>query len=104
MTGVYVITNEVPGYENTYYIGSSIDIPRRFKQHMRVPKKMNGTRKNWDNFRFSYGTDTLNVYVLHECDESELDALEITTTVWWRHYVGRTWNSPFSTRRPGRWW
>lgn len=64
--GIYSITNKETG---KMYIGQSIDIERRFKQHCIRTKKNNSYI---DNSIRKHGKNAFEFKILLECDESEL--------------------------------
>lgn len=66
-TGIYKITNTVNGKT---YIGSSIDIPRRWREHGKRYEKEQG---KWLYQAFSkYGLEMFEFEIIEECDEENL--------------------------------
>ena len=74
MTGVYKITNIVT---NDCYIGSSINITRRWKQHMNWFNKAgkNHEKPLYVDIR-KYGLENFKFEILELCDENELIHVE----------------------------
>lgn len=68
--GIYCITNKLNGKK---YIGQSVNIENRFKQHI----SGHDTNSHIDNSMRKHGLDNFNLEILLECDESQLDAEEI---------------------------
>jgi len=78
MTGIYKITNSV---NNKSYIGQSINIEFRWKEHQRIAKSPNNySRKNkyplYQAIR-KYGLENFTFEILEECQEEILDEREI---------------------------
>lgn len=71
MTGIYLIKNLVNGKK---YIGQSVDIQRRKKEHKYICSESNQSLKRAYN---KYGYDNFSFEVLEECDKSLLDEREI---------------------------
>lgn len=71
MIGIYKITNKLNG---KIYIGQSINIKRRWNEH----KAKKGEKANLLYFDFQkYGIENFDFSILQECEQSELDFLEI---------------------------
>lgn len=73
MTGIYKITCKV---NNKVYIGQSVAIKRRWKEHLRLLKK-----NCHHNFKLQsdyniYGQDNFNFQILELCQKKELDKKE----------------------------
>lgn len=76
MIGIYIITNKLNG---KIYIGQSINIEERWKQH--IYKAFNENEIGYNSaihqaFR-KYGVENFDFSVLEECDQEELDDKEI---------------------------
>ena len=69
MTGVYMIKNIV---NNKYYVGSSIDIEKRWKQHIAELDKKCHNNKHLQNSWNKYGKDNFEFLVLQETDTENL--------------------------------
>jgi group I intron endonuclease len=78
--GIYKITNKVNG---KVYIGQSVDIYRRWKQHKKIGQGLNETKyqrnKNDPLYRAinKYGVDNFNFEIIEECDKALLSEREI---------------------------
>jgi group I intron endonuclease len=68
--GIYMITNKI---NNKKYIGQSINIKRRKSEHF--TKHCN--KMVISNAIFKHGKENFDFEILKECDESQLDELEI---------------------------
>lgn len=73
MIGIYKITNNI---NNKIYIGQSIDIDRRFKEHIRQ-SKLNKDNMAIHKAIYKYGVENFTLTILEECEISELDNKEI---------------------------
>lgn len=71
MTGIYLITNKVNGKK---YVGQSIDIEKRWKDHIRDSKKSEYTIHKAIR---KYGVENFEFSVLEECPVDKLDEREI---------------------------
>jgi len=69
MIGIYKFTNKINGKS---YIGQSVDIYKRYHKH----KTCSDNTYFHDALR-RYGFDNFTFEILEECDEAELDTLEI---------------------------
>lgn len=69
MIGIYMITNKIT---NKKYIGQSINIQRRKSEHFYKKCNMVISKSI-----FKYGKENFIFEVLEECEESQLDELEI---------------------------
>lgn len=75
MVGIYKITNNL---NNKVYIGKSLDIERRWKEHIRHSKDEFSREKPPIHKAINkYGASSFTFTVLEECDESRLDELEM---------------------------
>lgn len=79
--GIYKITNIVNG---KMYIGQSVDIDRRWKEHVYDSK--NGSSIIYRAMR-KYGVDNFKFDIVQECEASELDDLEIEYIDTYNTYV-----------------
>lgn len=68
--GIYKITNNING---KIYIGQSIDIERRFKQHL---KKSNRDNTQIINALKKYGKDNFSFEIIKHCKREDLDLFE----------------------------
>ena len=71
MIGIYKITNKING---KCYIGKSINIERRFKEHKYICSESNQTLKRAYK---KYGRENFEFSILEECLEEELNKKEI---------------------------
>ena len=70
-TGIYKIINKI---NRRFYIGSSIDIDTRWKQHKRNAKL--GSMYPIHTAIRKYGIDSFELIVIQECSKSELLIIE----------------------------
>lgn len=75
MIGIYKITNQI---NQKSYIGQSIDIERRWKQHKTEPFNTNGSQYNTVFYKAirKYGIENFIFEVLEECPLEKLDERE----------------------------
>lgn len=71
MIGIYKITNLVTGKS---YIGQSVNIEKRFRQHL--SDKAKGHGKLFSEELKKYGKAAFSLQILQECSRSELTSLE----------------------------
>lgn len=93
MIGIYKITNKLNGKS---YIGQSIDIKRRWREH----KNNIGSDKNPLYLDFKkYGIENFSFEVLEECNVKELDSKEI-------NYIQKfdTYNTGYNLTKGGHGW
>ena len=75
MTGIYIIRNIV---NNKVYIGQSIDIERRWKEHKRKYQYENERKNSYlYNAIYKYGIESFSFDILEECDKDKLNEREI---------------------------
>lgn len=71
--GIYCIENKI---NHKKYIGQSVNIPERWKRHIRSLNKNthhnNFLQEDWN----LYGIENFDFFVLETCDRSDLDRLE----------------------------
>ena len=84
IVGIYKITNHVNG---KIYIGRSIDIDFRWKQHLREKKS-----RAIDNAIRKYGKENFTIEVLEECSIAELNEREIYWIAYYDTYLGDCYN------------
>lgn len=75
MVGIYKITNKI---NNKSYIGQSIDIERRWRQHKTEPFNSNADTYNTIFYRAirKYGLDNFQFEILEQCSEDQLNEKE----------------------------
>ena len=73
MIGIYGIKNKVNG---KIYIGQSIEIERRYKDHMRDLKKKRHANAHLSNSFNIYGENSWELIVLEECEKEQLSLKE----------------------------
>ena len=84
MIGIYKIENKVNG---KVYIGQSIDIEKRWKEHISC---LNNRTHHNDYFQKSwnkYGADNFTFSIIEECKLSELDKKEIYWINYYESYI-----------------
>lgn len=74
LCGIYEIVNQSNGKK---YIGQSINILQRWKDHQRTLNSNSSHSKLLQRAWNKYGADSFVMNVLETCDESQLDELEI---------------------------
>lgn len=74
ISGVYRIVNKING---KYYIGSSIDIDKRWKYHLSESKQNRYKYPLYNAIR-KYGKDNFILEVIQQCDISDLEYIEQT--------------------------
>lgn len=70
--GIYKITNKINGHS---YIGQSVDIERRWRQHINFPKE-NSKYPLYQAF-VKYGIENFSFEILELCQKEKLDSREI---------------------------
>ena len=75
-TGIYLIHNTI---NNKCYIGESINVEQRLKQHKRNLKKQRHHNQHLQNSFNKYGETNFKFISLISCKESELDQIEKNT-------------------------
>ena len=75
MIGIYAIINNI---NNKKYIGQSINIERRFKEHHHKPFNKNSKMFNTPIYKAirKYGFENFSFVILEECTKKELDKRE----------------------------
>lgn len=71
--GIYYIFNTKT---NKYYIGSSVDIKRRFNEHKKHLKYNNHVNPHLQSTYNKYGLNALKFNILEQCEESLLEEKE----------------------------
>ena len=74
MIGVYCIRNII---NNKVYIGQSVNIKRRWKKHRSELNRNTHNNKQLQNAWNAYGEESFEFVVLEECEEKDLDRIEI---------------------------
>lgn len=94
MTGIYKITNKI---NNNCYIGQSVDIERRWKQHIKNSSKTsrNSQYPLYRAFR-KYGLNNFTFEILCLCDKSELTRQE----EYWFLYYKPKYNQLYPAENP----
>lgn len=76
MIGIYKITNNI---NHNVYIGQSVEIEERIKEHRRIP-----FRKNRPTYTYplyvemrEYGLENFSFEILEECRKEDLNELEL---------------------------
>lgn len=82
MVGIYKITNLV---NNKCYIGQSINIFNRWKEHQRIAKLQDDSRYNYPIYLAmrKYGLENFDFEIIEECSEEELNERE---SYWIKFY------------------
>lgn len=74
MCGIYIFTNKI---DKKSYIGQSVDIKRRYNEHLNVSfKDSRDYNTHFHRALRKYGIENFTFFILEECDRSELDILE----------------------------
>lgn len=81
--GIYMIKNKI---NNKFYIGQSIDIEERWKQHIREFKGNYHNNIYLQNAWNKYGQDNFEFSILEECCETSLDEKEIYWIDYYKAY------------------
>lgn len=76
ITGIYCITNNI---NNKKYIGQSVNIYYRWKQHKKTAYAKTGEKSDTYLYRAirKYGIDNFSFEIIEECQQAELDEKEI---------------------------
>ena len=83
MIGIYKITNQING---KIYIGQSIDIKNRWKQHIGEAKQGRYNTRLYNALR-KYNIDNFTFEVIEECKSTELNEREIYWIEYYQSYV-----------------
>lgn len=77
MIGIYQIINKINGHS---YIGQSINIEKRIKQHFSTAFNTNKNNKEYDKALYrairKYGKENFDIIILEECSQSSLNDRE----------------------------
>ena len=73
MTGVYAIHNKI---NDKFYIGQSVNIAYRWKQHKNALKNSKHENKHLQSAYNKYGSEAFEYIVLCECSKELLDITE----------------------------
>ena len=95
--GIYKITNKINGH---CYIGQSVDIKARFRQHLFSAKHINNKDHSSPiHLALSkYGKDEFDWEILEECTKEELDEKEI----YWISFYNSTKNGNYNILSGGQ--
>ena len=93
--GIYCFENKI---NNKKYIGQSVKIKTRIKQHIDCSKNKNYIGYNTKFYKAlrKYGIDNFNIIILEECEESKLDEREI----YWIEFYD-TYKNGYNSNRGG---
>ena len=72
MIGIYVITNVA---NLKVYVGQSIDIKRRWKEHLATLKQGKHFNKHLQGAYTKYGKESLIFTIVEECERNQLPGL-----------------------------
>ena len=93
VSGIYLITNLIT-YEG--YVGQSIDVETRWKQHLSTSQNLNENAKLYQAMR-EYGQENFSCEILEECSKDQLDEREI----YWIDYYD-TFNNGYNMTHGGQ--
>lgn len=98
MIGIYKITNQING---KCYIGQSVDIDRRLKEHF-MPSKYNNPSRIEYNYAINiairkYGIKNFTLEIIEQCSEDQLDEKEC----YWINYYD-SYNNGYNSTLGGR--
>ena len=93
VSGIYLITNLIT-YEG--YVGQSVDVETRWKQHLKTSENINENAKLYQAMR-KYGQENFSCELLEECNKEDLDAREI----YWIDYYD-TFNNGYNMTHGGQ--
>lgn len=95
MIGIYCFENKI---NNKRYIGQSVKIKTRIKQHIDCSNNKNYAGYNSKFYRAlrKYGVENFNITIIETCKESELDDREI----YWIEYYD-SYKSGYNSNRGG---
>lgn len=88
MIGIYKITNKTNG---KVYIGQSIDIKKRWKQHINEAKSSRQNTYLYNAMR-KYGIDNFSFEIIEECDIKSLNEREIYWIKFYNSFEGEGYN------------
>lgn len=91
--GIYLITNTV---NDLKYVGQSIDIYNRWKQHQSTSKNEKEQNKLYQAIR-KYGIENFNFKILEECEKDQLNEREI----YWINYYN-SFNNGYNMTHGGQ--
>lgn len=86
MIGIYVICNVKT---DTFYVGKSVNIEKRFKNHLKNLRQNKHYNKHLQNSYNKYGEEFFEFDVVEECNENQLNEKE---KYWIAYYKNNNFN------------
>lgn len=103
MIGIYKIENLVNGKK---YIGQSVDIKDRWKEHKQIAFRQTEAAKICEHYPLycafrKYGLENFDFSVIEECDEKELNEKEIYWIAYYKTFIQQSNSWGYNLTRGG---